>query len=101
MIGVIPWCRIAVALFATMSSVSPNSSRRSLWPQMTYLTSSLARNAGDTSPVNAPVSSQWQCCAPSRNGSLSASMLVCTVRRSVNGGWTLTSTAAVASFGTR
>ena len=30
-------------------------------------TSSLARNSGDTSPVNAPLSSQWQCCAPSAN----------------------------------
>ena len=30
-----PWRWIAVALAATISSVSPNSSRRSLWPQMT------------------------------------------------------------------
>ena len=35
MIGVMPWRRIAVAFLATISSVSPNSSRRSLWPQIT------------------------------------------------------------------
>ncbi len=60
-IGVMPCFWIADTLAATMSSVSPNSSRRSLCPAMTYLTSSLARNTGDTSPVNAPLSSQWQC----------------------------------------
>src|SRR3954451_8523012 len=59
---------------------------------MTYCTLSLARNSGDTSPVNAPLSSQWQCWAPTANGSLSMSITVCTLRISVNGGWMLTST---------
>ena len=36
--------------------------------------SSLARNTGDTSPVNAPLSSQWQCCAPSANAELVGSI---------------------------
>ena len=50
---------------------------------------------GDTSPVNAPFSSQWQCCAPSAIGaSWSDSSAVCTVRMSVNGGCTDTSTAS-------
>ena len=80
---------IADTFAATISSVSPNSSRRSLCPATTYFTSSLARNAGDTSPVNAPLSSQWQCCAPSANGRSSASMSVWMLRRSVNGGWML------------
>jgi hypothetical protein len=35
MIGVMPSAWMAVALRATISSVSPNSSRRSLWPVMT------------------------------------------------------------------
>ena len=34
-IGVMPWRWIAATLAATISSVSPNSSRRSLWPQIT------------------------------------------------------------------
>ena len=34
-IGVMPWRWTATTLAATISSVSPNSSRRSLWPQMT------------------------------------------------------------------
>ena len=49
---------------------------------------------GATSPVKAPFSSQWQFWAPRSRSSLSASMIVCTERRSVNGGWTETSTAS-------
>jgi hypothetical protein len=54
----------------------------------------LASIAGATSPVKAPFSSQWQCCAPSAIGILSASMTVWTERMSVNGGCTETSTAS-------
>jgi hypothetical protein len=34
-IGVMACCWIAATFLFTSSSVSPNSSRRSLWPQMT------------------------------------------------------------------
>src|SRR3954453_6767729 len=68
---------------------------------MTYCTLSLARNCGDTSPVNAPLSSQWQCWAPTANGSLSMSITVCTLRMSVNGGWMLTSTVWRSSLVTK
>ena len=62
---------------------------------MTRRTSSLARNVTLTSPVKAPFSSGWQCWAPSsRSTFFSDEMYVCTVRRSVKGGCTDTSTRA-------
>ncbi len=50
--------------------------------------------AGDTSPVNAPFSSQWQCWAPRNMGMPSASSTVWMERRSVKAGWMDTSTAS-------
>ena len=67
--------------------------RRSEWPTITYSTWSLASISGLTSPVNAPVSSMAQFWAPRDTGMPSGSMTDCTVRMSVNGGWTETSTA--------
>ena len=61
---------------------------------MTWLTFSLASIGGATSPVNAPLSSQWQFWAPIRSFILSDSMTVWTERMSVNGGCTETSTAS-------
>ena len=54
---------------------------------------------GAISPVQAPLSSQWQCCAPRaiRIGCFSLMKYVCTVRRSVKGGCTDTSTASWSS----
>src|SRR3954451_4787117 len=59
---------------------------------------SLASIVGETSPANAPLSSQWQCWAPGMMSILSVSMAVWTVRRSVRGGGTDTSTAAWSSL---
>ena len=101
MIGVMPWCWIAATLRLTISSVSPKISRRSECPAITYTTFSFARNAGEISPVNAPLSSVWQCWAPRWKSKSSLSMTVCTLRRSVNGGWMLMSTSSYTSFGTR
>ncbi len=84
----------AFSFLLTVSSVSPKNWRRSEWPTITYSTASLASIGGLTSPVNAPWSSQWQFCAPSDILSLSAWMTVCSVRTSVNGGHTTTSTAS-------
>ena len=50
-----------------------------------------------TSPVNAPASRCEQCCAPRTIGSASAPMMPSTERRSVNGGWTDTSTWCVSA----
>ena len=57
-IGVMPAPSTARSFFATISSVSPNSSRRSEWPTITYCTFSFASICGDTSPVYAPLFSQ-------------------------------------------
>ncbi len=59
---------------------------------ITEPTPSFDRNAPEISPVYAPESCADRSCAPSPNGILSASMSVCTERRSVNGGNTATST---------
>ena len=71
-IGVMPAPRTARSFLATISSVSPNSSRRSEWPTITYFTLSFASIGALTSPVNAPSVSQWQFCAPSAIGMLVA-----------------------------
>src|SRR5436190_1473652 len=57
---------------------------------------SLASIGAATSPVNAPLSSGWQFWAPSAIGIGCFSLMkyVCTVRRSVKGGWTDTSHAS-------
>jgi len=94
MIGVMPLARTAFTLRFTSSSVSPNSSRRSEWPTITTDTFILASIAGETSPVNAPFASQWQFCAPSAIGMSSDSRTVWMDLRSVNGGWTDTSTTS-------
>ena len=99
MIGVMPYLKMARTFWFTISSVSPNRSRRSLCPHTTSFTSSLARKAGEISPVKAPLSSQWQCWAPSNRSRSSASITVCTLRMSVNGGWMLTSTLSKTSLG--
>ena len=49
-----PAASTARSFLATISSVSPISSRRSEWPTITYCTCSLASIVGLTSPVNAP-----------------------------------------------
>ncbi len=65
MIGVIPWREDRLAPCGSRPRRSrrrapgARSGRRSR-----SATLSLASIAGDTSPVNAPFSSQWQCCAP-------------------------------------
>ena len=59
---------------------------------ITYRQASLLRKAPETSPVYAPESCVDRSCAPSAKGILSASNSVWTVRRSVNGGKTATST---------
>ena len=92
--GVISCFRTALTLLFTISSVSPKISRRSECPTMTSDTDNLASIDGATSPVKAPFSSQWQCCAPMRMGLPSLSMVVCTERMSVNGGCTEMSTAS-------
>ena len=63
---------------AALGVAGDDVGRRSAW----------RASAGDTSPVKAPLSSQWQCWAPRAIGMSSASITVCTDRRSVNGGWT-------------
>ena len=60
--------RAARTFFAQVSSVSPNRDRRSEWPTSTYLQPSSARNWGATSPVKAPLDSQWQFCPPTAMG---------------------------------
>jgi len=94
-VAVMPCLKTALTFLFTVSSVSPNSSRRSLWPTITYSTSSLGRKAADTSPVNAPFSSQWQFWAPTMMSHFFWSIsVVCTERMSVNGGCTEMSTLA-------
>ena len=92
--GVIPCAKTAWTFRLTSSSDSPKVCRRSECPTITRDTFSFASIVGDTSPVNDPLSSQWQCCAPSAIGMSSTSRTVWTDRRSVNGGWTDTSTAS-------
>ena len=96
-IGVMPWRRTARSVAATVASSIPKSVRRSECPTITYDVASRARKRGLTSPVRAPASSSEQCCAPSATGMCSFSTSVCTVRRSVKGGWTDTSTRATSS----
>jgi hypothetical protein len=88
-------CLIAAAvLAATTSSVSLCSVRRSEWPMITYSHSSALRNAPEISPVYAPESWEDRSCPPYLSEYLSARAIVCTERRSVNGGNTATSTFA-------
>ena len=93
-IGVIPWRWMAADLLghhlvglaeqlAPFAVADDDVARRRAW----------RGTPATTSPVNAPLSSQWQCWAPRANRSLSASITVCTLRMSVNGGWMLTSTS--------
>ena len=90
------------ALSATISSVSPNSSRRSLWPQITYshveLGQERRRHLAGEGALVLPVAvlGAEQRTAACRRRSTSGR-----VRRSVNGGWMLTSTSSVASLGSR
>src|SRR5687767_14398019 len=58
----------ARVFLATPASVSPNSWRRSECPTMTYLQPASASWAGATSPVKAPLASQWQFCAETPTG---------------------------------
>ena len=59
-----PEANAAVILRFTMTSVSPNSARRSECPTITYSTPA-SRSIGPlTSPVNAPSRSQNRSCAP-------------------------------------
>src|SRR5699024_76094 len=64
MIGTSPFACRACAFLLTVSSVSAKCSRRSEWPTMTYFTPRSSSIAGDTSPVNAPLSSKWLFSAP-------------------------------------
>ena len=68
---------------------------------MTYWTCSLANISALTSPVKAPASSMAQFWAPSATGIPSASTTDWTERRSVNGGWTDTSSAATSAAASR
>src|SRR3990170_199162 len=56
---------------------------------------------GETSPVNAPLSSKWTSCAPSPYGRRSLSMSVSIERRAVNGGQITTSTPSASSLSSR
>ena len=94
-IGVMPFRSTAWSLDATTSSVSSNIWRRSECPTITYWTCSLASISGLTSPVKAPESAMANFWAPSATGIPSGSMTDCTVRRSVNGGCSETSTRLV------
>ena len=95
--GTMAWRSTALSVAATVASDMPNRVRRSEWPTTTYRVPSRASMRGLTSPVRAPASSSEQCWAPSCTGMASFSTNVWTVRRSVNGGWTETSTAATSS----
>src|SRR5699024_448735 len=64
MIGTSPFACRACAFLLTVSSVSAKCSRRSEWPTMTYFTPRSSSIAGDTSPLNAPLSSKWLFSAP-------------------------------------
>ena len=100
-IGVMPLPRTALTLRFTISSVSPNSCRRSECPTITYAHARAWSMRGATSPVNAPFVSQCTFCAPSPNVSRSDWISVCTDRSAVNGGQITTSTRSESSFDTR
>ena len=85
-----PWRRAAANLRAVSSSVSPSRWRRSEWPTRTR-SHQPASIAGETSPVNAPASSQNTSCAPSRTALAESTSR--TAQRCTNGGRTATSTA--------
>ncbi len=87
-------CRkAALTLALTRASSSWWYWRRSEWPTTTYVQPSLASIAPETSPVYAPLSCADRSCAPYLMRSLSPSTSVCTLRMSVKGGSTATSTA--------
>jgi hypothetical protein len=92
MIGMRSFWNATLTFLFTPSSVSPNISRRSEWPRITYLQRSALSIWADTSPVYAPLASQCMFCAPRANSSRSDSMRVCTVRNDVAGGQTAIST---------
>ncbi len=62
-----PASSAASARRRTVSSVSPKSCRRSEWPTIAPVTPSSSSIGADTSPVNAPSSSQWTFCAYTRD----------------------------------
>ena len=93
-IGVTPCLSAALTFLLTSSSDSAWYSRRSEWPTVTKLQPSFASIAPEMSPVYAPDSCGDTSCAPWVSGSLSPSIRVCTLRMSVNGGSTATSTFA-------
>ena len=55
-----PAFKAAIALARTISSVSPWSARRSLWPQMTSFAPASLIIPTETQPVWAPLSAAWQ-----------------------------------------
>ena len=67
-IGVRPWRSAAARRLLISSSVSRKTWRRSEWPSRTSAQPRSTSIGAETSPVNAPLSSQWQFCAPSRDG---------------------------------
>jgi hypothetical protein len=64
-IGISPAFTADFSFRFTLSSVSPNSWRRSEWPTITYAHPASLSIPGATSPVNAPFSSQCRSWAPS------------------------------------
>ena len=86
----------APTFLRTVSSVSPNSWRRSLWPTIPCWQPTSASMGADTSPVNAPCFSQWTFCAAT---SMAEPLAAWTAAASaVNGGatatWTLPASVA-------
>src|SRR5882724_1281322 len=62
--GVTPAARAAFTLSALCSSVSPNRWRRSECPTSVSVAPASVTSASDSSPVNAPLASQWMFWAP-------------------------------------
>src|ERR1051325_4324413 len=58
-----PAASTARAFLPTPSLVSPKNWRRSLWPTIAQLAPASPSSAAETSPVHAPLASQWQSCA--------------------------------------
>ena len=78
----------APTFLRTVSSVSPKSWRRSVWPTITCWQPTSASMGADTSPVNAPCFSQWTFCAAT---SMAEPLAAWTAAASaVNGGATAT-----------
>src|SRR5438552_1885652 len=63
-IGIILFFISSFAFSAIVSSVSPHSARRSLWPIMQYVHPTCAKSCADTCPVCAPFSKAEQSCVP-------------------------------------